>query len=250
METEEKKKHKLRLVAPSGREYEIGFLSPCRDGVVLGTSKVEDVDTSHLTVIVKGETLSSHITPQDRLENRRYFHPMNTQQIVKKFQRLVEEKMVYILPSEKMSQEVMYVTHELEKWFNSIIDILYQEKVTPNEIVHVLNFKKLLGKLPRLIEEIAKAPSTFFGLCKAGEILEDESKIAGITNSRLLLLPFEDQLWCVNLQLLTNFSFNPTLEKEELSSPLDDIYRSMGIAQYLEEVKKKKFLEKLLSNET
>jgi len=40
------------------------------------------------------------------------------------------------------------------------------------------------------------------------------------------------------------------LEKEELSFPLDDIYRSMGIAQYLEEVKKKKFLEKLLSNET
>lgn len=250
MVTEEKKKHKLLFVAPSGREYEIGFLSPCRDGIVLGTAKVEDVDTSHLTVIVKGETLSSHITPQDRLENKRYFHSMNKKQIVKKFQKLVEDKLVYTLPDEKKSQEAMYVTQKFEKWFNAITAILYQEKVTPKEIVHILNFKKLLEKLPRLIEEIAKAPSTFFGLCKADEILEDESKIAGITNSRLLLLPFEDQLWCVNLQLLTNFSFNPTLEKEELTSPLNGIYRSMGIPQYLEEVEKKKFLEKLLSNET
>jgi len=249
METEEKKKHKLLLMAPSGKEYELGFLSPCRDGIVLGTAKVEDVDTSHLTVIVKGETLSSHITPQDRVENRRYFHPMNKKQIAQAFQKIVEEKLVSPLPTEKMSQEVMYVTQKFEKWLNTVKAILYQEIVTSKEVIHVLNFKKLLEKLPRLIEEITKSPSSFLGLCKASELLEDESKIAGVTKSRLLILPFEDQLYGVNLPLLTNFSFNPTLEEGEISAPLDDIYRSMGIPQYMEEIKKKKFLEKVLSKE-
>jgi hypothetical protein len=38
-----KKKHKLQLISPSGEEYELGFLSPCRDGFVLGTPRVEGV---------------------------------------------------------------------------------------------------------------------------------------------------------------------------------------------------------------
>lgn len=249
MDKKERKKHKLLLVAPSGREYKLGFLSPCKNGVVLGTAKSEEVDTSHLTIIFKGETLSSHITPQERLEKRRYFHHLSKKQIVKKFQTSIEEKLIYPLPPEKMSQEVMYITQEFENWLNTIMTTLYEERDSPREIIHVLNFKKLLEKLPRLIEDLTKSPSSFLGLCKAKEILEDELKIAGVTDRGLLIVPFINQLYSVDFSLLTNFSFDPTLEEREISSPLNEIYHSMGIPQYMKEIEKNKFLEKLLSKD-
>ncbi|MFX1513017.1 MAG: hypothetical protein ACFFCQ_10555 [Promethearchaeota archaeon] len=59
----------------------------------------------------------------------------------------------------------------------------------------------------------------------------------------------KDQLYGVNLPLLTNFNFNPTLEEGEIAPPLNEIYRSIGIPQYIEEIEKKKFLEKILSKE-
>lgn len=68
-----KKRHKLILITPSGREHKIGFLSPCKNGFVLGTAKAEDVESSHLTVLVKDGTLSSYITSQDGLKKRQFF---------------------------------------------------------------------------------------------------------------------------------------------------------------------------------
>lgn len=247
MGTEKKKRQKLVLIAPSGKEYTLGFMSPCRNGLVLGVPKVEEVDTSHLTVTFKGETLSAHITRQEYSENRQYFPPLSKRRIVKEFQTLIEQKLVSPLSTEQMSGKVLYVTQKFENWLNSIKNILYQERVTSKEVIHVLNFKQLLEKLPQLIEEFKKSPSSFLGLCKAKEILEDKSKIAAISDSRLFLIPFENQLYGVDFALLTNFSFKPSLEQQEISNPLAEIYRSMGIPQYMEEIETKKILEKLLS---
>lgn len=60
MEKEEKKRHKLILIAPSGKEYKLGFLSPCKNGIVIGTAEVEEGDTSHLTVLFNEDSISSH----------------------------------------------------------------------------------------------------------------------------------------------------------------------------------------------
>lgn len=249
MVTEKKKRQKLVLIAPSGKGYMLGFLSPCRNGFVLGVPKVEEVDTSHLTVTYKEEILSAHITPQEHSENRQYFPTLSKSRIVKEFQTLIEQKLVSPLSTEQMSEKVMYVTQKFENWLNSIKDILYQERVTSKEVVHVLNFKQLLEKLPQLIEEFKKSPSSFLGLCKAKKVLEDKSKIAAINDSRLFLIPFENQLYSVDFSLLTNFSFKPSLEQREISNPLAEIYRSMGIPQYMEEIEKRKILEKLLSKD-
>ena len=89
----------------------------------------------------------------------------------------------------------------------------------------------------------------FLGLCKAKEILEDKSKIAAISDSRLFLIPFENQLYSVDFSFLTNFSFKPSLEQREMSNQLAEIYRSMGILQYMEEIEKKRIMEKLLSKD-
>jgi len=48
---------------------------------------------------------------------------------------------------------------------------------------------------------------------------------------------------------LTNFNFVPTLEEQEISTPLGEIYRSIGVSEYIEEVQKKRFFEKLPSKE-
>ena len=141
------------------------------------------------------------------------------------------------------------ITQRFENWYNSIKDILYQKRVSSKEVIHVLNFKELLKKLPQHIEELKKSPSSFFGMCKAKEILEDKSKTIGISDSRLFILPFENQLYGVDLSLLTNFSFKPSLEQREMSNPLAEIYRSIGILQYMEEIERKKIMEKLLSKD-
>jgi hypothetical protein len=64
-----------------------------------------------------------------------------------------------------------------------------------------------------------------------------------------VIIPFKGRLYSVNLSLLTNLNFKPTLDGEQISAPIDEISHSMGLPQYVEEIKKKKFLETILSNE-
>ncbi len=245
-----KKKEKIHIITPSGKEIKLGFLSPCKNGIVVGTAQVEDDDTSHLTIIAKEDFLSSHITPQEHPENRRYFPRMKKSQIVDRFQTMLEHEMISPLSTEHMSEKVFYATRKFENWFNTIKTILFQKRVTSKEIIHIINIKELLEMAPRLAEEIGKNPSAFFGLCTANEILKDESKTVGINNSGLMLIPHEDQLYQVNLFMLSNFKFNPTLEPQEISNPLAEIYQSLGIPQYMKEIEKKKILQKLFSKNT
>jgi len=239
------KKHKLLLVTPTGREIKLGYMSPSRNGVVLGASQVEGVDTSHLTVISKDEVLSSHITPQEHPQDRRYFPQVNLEDFSKTFQKLFDQKLLSPLPTDQLSEDVVYVTQRFFDWLDSIKSALYEKRTSKKEIIHVLNFQKYLKKLPQIIEELKADPSLFIGECKAKEILEDPSKILGMTNSRLLVIPHEKQLYHVDFSFIVNF--NPVLEQQEVSSPLTEIYRGMGISEYMREVEKKKIVEKLLS---
>ncbi len=243
------KRQKLLLIAPSGKEYKVGFLSSSKDGIILGTAHVEGVNTSHLTVLLKEGTLSSHITPQTYSENRRFFPSMDVDQIVEVFKTKIEPELVTVKLGEQILEEVLYVTEQFSNWINSIYNTLYQKRVISSEVIHVLNFKELLEKLPQHIDEFRRSPQSFIGLCKAKDILDDESKIFGVTRSGSVILPFDNQLYSVDLSSLTNFSFDPSLDQREISSPLNEIYRSMGIPQYMKEIVKKKIIEKLLSSE-
>jgi hypothetical protein len=245
----DKKRHRLYLISPSGNEYEIGFLSLCRDGFVLGTRQIEGIETSHLTVISKKGTLSSHITRQDTTHRREYFPPLTKKDIVEKFQSLKAEDLFCELSTHQLSEEIFYVTQRLLDWLDSLLQALYEERVGTKEVIHILNFERLIKNLPSLIKEVSESPYSFFGMSKAMDILSDTSKIAGITSSGMLVVPFENKLFSVNLAMLTNFSFVPTLEKNQVLTPFSEIVQTMGIPQYLEEIKNKKFLEKLLSKD-
>jgi hypothetical protein len=246
----DKKKHRLCLISPSGKEYEIGFLSPCRDGFILGTRRIEGIETSHLTVISKRGTLSSHITRQDTTHRREYFPPLTKKYIVEKFQSLKAEDSFCELSTRQLSEEVFYVTQRLLDWLDSLIQALYEERVTTKEVIHVLNFERLIKNLPKLIKEVSESSNSFFGLCKAKYLLSDTSKIAAITSSGILIVPFGDKLYSLNLSLITDFNFVPILEKQQVSTPFSEITRTIGILQYMEEINSKKFFEKLLSKET
>jgi len=244
-----KKRHKLYLVSPSGEEYELGFLSPCRDGFVLGTPRVEGVDTSHLTTILKKGILSAHITPQEHPSDKKYFPSLSKEEIAEKIQAFAEGNFISQLTPDQLSENVLYMTQKFIDWFESLKNALYEKKISPKEVIHILNFKKLLITIPRLIEEFKKSPHSFLGLCEAREILEDSSKIYGLNNSGLFIVPLENQLYGVGFSLFTNFNFVPTLEEQEISTPLDEIYRSIGVSEYIEEVQKKRLFEKLLSKD-
>lgn len=245
----DKKKHRLYLISPSGKEYEIGFLSPCKDGFVLGTRQIEGIETSHLTVISKKGAISSHITRQDITREKKYFPPLTKKEIVEKFQSLKAENFFCELSTKQLSEEIFYVTQRLFDWLDSLFQALYEERVLTDEVIHILNFERLIKKLPTLIKEISESPYSFFGLCRARDILFDTSKIAGITNSGMLIVPFENGLYNINLSMITDFNFEPTLEKRHISSPFVEITRAIGIPQYMEETKNKKFFEKLLSKD-
>jgi hypothetical protein len=94
-----RKREKLLIISPSGKEYEIGFLSPCKDGFVLGTSQIEGMDTSHLTFINKKGTISSHITPQYQ-GDREYFPSITKEEILRRYRLLVENQMLFQLSKE------------------------------------------------------------------------------------------------------------------------------------------------------
>jgi hypothetical protein len=61
----------------------------------------------------------------------------------------------------------------------------------------------------------------------------------------MLVFPAENQLYGVDCSFITDF--NPALEQQEISTPLSEIYESMGIRQYMEEIEKKEIVEKLFS---
>jgi hypothetical protein len=230
----DKKKHKLYLISPSGKEYEIGFLSPCKDGFVLGARQIEGIETSHLTVISKKGTLSSHITRQDTTDERTYFRPMTKREIVEKIQFLKEEDFVSRLSARQLTEEVLYITQRLYDCFDSLLHAFYEERILAKEVIHILNFKRLVKRLPRFIQEFKESPYSFLGLCKAKDILNDISKIAGITSSGLLVIPLENKLYNVDLSMITNFNLVPTLPKQEVSNPFTEIGRAVGIPQYVE----------------
>jgi hypothetical protein len=245
-----KKKEKLILISPSGKEYEIGFLSPCADGFVLGTSQTKKEESSHLTVLSKKGTISAHITPQKPLKERQYFLPVSVKEFTARFQLLLNNKLVFQLSQEQLSEEVMYVTKEFEKWYNSFVKALFQKKITKKEILHIVNFKNLFDKLPELINKFKGSPESFFGLCKAKDMLANDSIIAGVSKSKILIIPMEKELIGIDLSVFTDFNFLPSMNKSQLRNPLAEFYQSLGITQYIQqEVMEKKFLENLLSKE-
>jgi hypothetical protein len=246
----EKKKHKLLIISPAGEEYQIGFLSPCKDGYVLGTSQIEKEESSHLTILRKKGTISAHITPQKPSKERQYFLPISVKEWSTRFRSLLENKMVFQLSQEQLSEDVMYVTTKFEDWFNTLVKALFQKKTTKKEIVHILNFKNLYDQLPQLVDEFRTAPQSFFGLCKAKDMLKDNWIIAGVSNSKILIIPIEKELIGIDFRVFTNFDFIPLMNRSQLSNPLTEFCQSLGITQYVQqEIMAKKFLENLLSKE-
>jgi len=247
----DKKAHKLLLISPTGEKYQVGFLSPCRDGIVLGTSQIKKVDSAHLTIIRKKGEILAHITPQQPSAERRWFPPTSVRDVTARFLSLVEKKLVFQLSSAQLSEEVLYVTEKFRDWFDALIGALYQERSSKKEILHILNFKSLIEQIPKFIEELRESPESFFGLCKAGDILKNKAIVAGFSSSKLLIIPLENELIGVDFGVFTNFDFIPSINQSEISNPLAEFYKNIGIPQYFkEEIMEKKFLEKLLSKES
>jgi hypothetical protein len=243
------KKHKLLLIAPSGEKYQIGFLSPCTDGFVLGTSKVTGEETSHLTILNKEGTISAHITSQNAFKKRQHFPHSNVEEFSERVKSLVDDKMVFQLSQDQLSEDVLYLTRKFEDWFNVLIKALIQKKTTETEIIHVINTKKLLKQIPKLVEDLRNSPQSFFGMCKAKDMFQHDA-IIGISNSKTLIIALEKELIGVDFRVFTNFDFAPSMDKSQLSSPITELYQSLGINQYMQkEVVEKKFLENLLSKE-
>lgn len=242
------KKHKLIVVTQSGEEIKLGFVSPSSDGFVLGVTKTEGIETSHLTVLGKDGVLSSHITPQDNLQKeRKYFPNFNFKDLPKNLQEKLIQNAVTQVPKNKLLEDVLYITQKFNDWMDSFLSALYEKRTSRKEVIHMLNIKKFVEKAPRLVEELQQSPSSFIGTCKTKEILEDNSKIFGITNSRSLVIPIENQLYYFDFSFILNF--NPVSEQQEISNPFSEIYESVGINQYLQEVEAKKILDKLLSKD-
>ena len=169
-----KKNRKLLLISPSGEKYQIGFLSPCKDGYVLGTSQIENGESSHLTIIHKRGTISAHITPQKQSKERQYFIPFSVKEFATRVQSLLDNKMVFQLSQEQQSEEVIYFTRKFEQWFNALTKALLQKKITKKEIIYILNFKNLFAQLPKLVNDLKTSPQSFIGLCRAKDMLKEQ----------------------------------------------------------------------------
>lgn len=245
-----RKKEKFVLIAPNGEEYLIGFLTPCSDGLVLGTAQGQG-NRSHLTVLNKDEVLSAHITSQNSLQRPEYFPPLSLKEMKNGLQSLVDNKMIFQLSREQLSEEVFYLTEKFKEWFDDLTGALFHKETRNGCLIYFVDFKRLFDELPDLINRLRTSPKSFFGVCKAEYILSDSSIAVGISNSGLLILPIEKELIGIDVRAFVNFEFTPASDKSQFASPLNEIYQSMGINQYIKrEVIEKQFLEKLLKPET
>lgn len=239
-----RKKEKLVIISPSGKEYELGFLSPCKEGFVLGASEIQGVNTSHLTVLSKRGLISAHITPQYH-GDREYFSPITKKELVRRCKSLLDSRMLSPLTKEQLSQNIVYVTNEFLDLLDSFRKAIYQQGTTRKEKIHILNFKRLTEKTPELFKKMTAAPQSLFGMCKAEDLLKDKSKIAGMTDSKVIVFRQRRKLYGVDFSTLMAFDFLVSERHAETRSPLREIYESFGIPQYMQKLEKR-FFEKLL----
>jgi len=233
----DRKRHKLIIITPSGEEITVGFMSPSRNGLVLGMSE----DNSHLTIITKKGEISAHITPQEHPEDRRYFPPMTIERLVKSVKSAIEEGLFFKLSASQLSKEVFYVSQRFLDWYNSVMKALVRKETSEREIVYIFDVKGFIEKIPKFVEELRESPFSIFGSCKAGEILEDNSKALGMiveNNSKRFLYPLENELYAIDFQLVAGFNLQPEPE-QDISNPIAELARSLGISQYIEDIKRK-----------
>lgn len=198
---------KLILIGPSGKEYEVGFMSPCAEGMVIGAAQIGDKSPPHLTVLKKDEQVSSHITYQDHSAKRQWFPPMTTEDMLTKFQALIDKGIVFQIGQEDHSTKVIFLTKRLADWFEAFMAAFYQKMVSEKKVIHVFNFKNLFEMLPDFISEVKKQPNDFFGLCQIKDLIEDNSKVLGISETGLLILRAENELIGMRMDDLLGASF-------------------------------------------
>lgn len=162
---------------------------------------------------------------------------------------MIEKDMIHPLTQAQTSENVLYVTQKFVDWLDSLKDAIYQKKILPNEIIHILDFQRLIKRLPVLDDEFKQSPQSFLGLCKAYEMLKDHSKILAINDSKILIVPYRGRLYGINLSFFLGFSFDPTMNQKEISGPLAEISHGLGIPQYIAEVQNRDFFQKLLSKD-
>lgn len=147
--------------------------------------------------------------------------------------------MIRPLTQAEMSENVLYVTQKSCDWFDSLKRAFYRKRIFPNKIIHILDFQRLIKRLPMFVNEFLQSPKSFIGLCKACEILEDHSKVLGLSNSKILIVPHRGLLHSINLSLFLGYNFDPIMNQEEISGPLVEISYGLGIPQYITEVQNK-----------
>lgn len=160
------------------------------------------MDTSHLTVLSKQGKLSSHITSQERPEDRRYFPSISMKEIAEAAQKAIRENLISSLTDKHLSEQVLYITQRFVDWYESVKAILYEERISPREVIHIINLKRIIEKMSELIDKLRESPSSFFGLCQAKEILEDNSKVLGFTKTKTIVIPCEGELFFVDFSLI------------------------------------------------
>jgi hypothetical protein len=144
---------------------------------------------------------------------------------------------------------VLYIIKRVLDCYDTLRKALYSKKISKKEIIHILNFRKLFEKIPKIIEEVRESPQSFFGLCKAEDILKDNAKIVGVSISKTLIIRDNKELFGIDFSLFTNLSFIPSSNLQEINNPLAEIYQRMGIPQYMLEIEKKRVLEKLFAKD-
>jgi mRNA-degrading endonuclease HigB of HigAB toxin-antitoxin module len=243
------KREKLVVIGPSGKEYEIGFLSPCTDGVVIGTTRIGDKNPPHLTLLKKDEGISSHITYQDHSVKPQWFPPATTSEVLDNIQVLLDKGIIFQIGSDEYSLRVVFLTKKLEKCFNRFMAALYQKRVLENQVIHILNIKNVLDMLPDFIHDLREHPSDYFGLCQVKDLLEDDSKVLGMTESGLVMLHAENELIGMRMNYLLGASFMGVSTQFQGQSALNEVYQSFGVSQYVQEIFDRKYLENLFSSE-
>ncbi len=228
--------YRLHAVMPSGDEVELGFLSRCRDGIVLGMRKTEGVVPRHLLIMLEGSVLSSHITYETTPRRWKHLGEFDVRDFQRRFSEREIQKLVNQVPTSKLSEKVLYVSQDFVDWMRSLQNAFFEKRVESKKIIHLLNFKNLAEKSSQLVRDLTESPSSYLGICKAKEILEDGSKF-GLINSGVVLMPVENQLYTFDF----SFILNPNAKS---SSLLAKAYRATGFNQYMQEIERD--LDKML----
>lgn len=218
------KKRGVGIKLPNGQTKTLLYIIPSKDGYIL---TVPHSDT-HVTILDKGIVISSHVTHQLTDEHDHLGELSKSDD----FNNVIDRALrLHKLEENEYDRPLFYLT---KKGMNLVNErqLVWIEEESKDQIATYIDIPSMISRARDTAIELSKAPESFFGRCRARDLLSNSEVEVGFpgTQDNIGIVDIDGELYEIDL---TSFLDMKT------KSPLHDIFKPLGIPIISNELEKR-----------